>query len=286
MVAALETYFQRWRGGEERERRKGRGENEAEVGVAQAIVFFLCLLYQTTKVYCLFSCSATSVSMTTLYPHPHPHPQFLRQGKSHLAHGFRSLSWLWCLGTWSDVEHHPRLPRVVAPGLRVEVWIFLQGCWPEKYPMSKYRVFLPSRVLIPPLIWKVYHSSSLGSGSSLLGPHGENGPVLMCRDQTLVTQQGIPPLLVFFRSVCAFQICSWSLFDLSLPASHSVTWKSNQSDFLVCHYKAFAQDMPSLGSLHPTNGPSWHTPRRHLSDEYSECLEVIRFTFDPSSYSQ
>lgn len=125
--------------------------------------------------------------------------------------------------------------------------------------MSKYRVFLPSRVLIPPLIWKVYHFSSLWSGSSLLGPYGENGPILMCRGQTLVTQQGIPPLLGFFRSVCTFQICFWSLFDLSLPASHSVTWKSYQSDFLVCHYKAFAQDMPSLGSLHPTNGPSWHT---------------------------
>lgn len=42
--------------------------------------------------------------------------------------------------------------RVVAPGLRVEVWRFLQESWPAKYPMPKYRVLLPSRVLIPPLI--------------------------------------------------------------------------------------------------------------------------------------
>lgn len=152
--------------------------------------------------------------------------------------------------------------------------------------MSKYRVFLPSRILTPLLIRKVYHSSSLGSGSRLLGQHGENGPILTCRGQTLVTQQGIPPLLGVFRYVCTYQICSWSLFDLSLPASHNVTWKLNQSDCLVCHYKAFAQDTPSLGSLHPTNGPTWYTPPRHLSDEYSECLEVIWFIFEPSSYSQ
>lgn len=62
--------------------------------------------------------------------------------------------------------------------------------------------------ILPLLIRKVYHSSSLGSGSRLLGQHGENGPILTCRGQTLVTQQGIPPLLGVFRYVCTYQICS------------------------------------------------------------------------------
>lgn len=91
--------------------------------------------------------------------------------------------------------------RVAASGLRVEVWRFLQGCWPAKYPMPKYRVLLPSRILIPPLIWKVYHFSSLGSGSSLLGQHGDNGPILVCRGQKLVIQQGILPLFGFFSDL-------------------------------------------------------------------------------------
>lgn len=124
----------------------------------------------------------------------------------------------------------------------------------------------------------MYYSSSLGSVSSLLGPHGDDGSILMCRGQKLGIKQGIPLLLAFFF----FSVLD-GLFKLVLEVSliflflqlnsayHRVTWRSSQSDCLVCHYKAFAQDAPSLGV--PFTPPPYLAqpaiaPPRSLSDKH------------------
>lgn len=163
--------------------------------------------------------------------------------------------------------------------------------------MTEYRVFLPYRALIPPLIWKVYYSSSLGSVSSLLGPHGDDGSILMCRGQKLGIKQGIPLLLAFFFFFSpgwTFQACSWSLFDLSLsPTQLSISqgdleikpiWLSCLSLQSLCSGCTFTRS-----SIHPP--PPYLAqpaiaPPRSLSDKHWECLEVIWFISEPSTYSK
>jgi hypothetical protein len=114
--------------------------------------------------------------------------------------------------------------------------------------LLEYRLILPFNIHILPLMWKYRIPHFMGSGSNLLGPHGDDDLILVLRGQKLLVYL----LFLFFTTGCTFQVCSWSLFYFFLFAiqlsisSHDPRVKP--LDQLSClSPQAFPQDVPSIG---------------------------------------